>query len=109
MVVGWILVTHDGNGGLKSCDHRHGVGVNKGVKWGSEEDCYLKRVESRALAARRKAIADCLEMVQQSTPTVPTHVRAMRAVFIVLLVFVAYKFYQQHIWCRPNCELQPAS
>ena len=42
MVVGWILVTHDGNGGLKSCDHRHGVGVKKGVKWGSEEDCYLK-------------------------------------------------------------------
>ena len=33
MVVGWILVTHDGNGGLKSCDHRHGVGVKKGVTW----------------------------------------------------------------------------
>ena len=44
MVVGWILVTHDGNGGLKSCDHRHGVGVKKGVKWGSEEDCYLNFV-----------------------------------------------------------------
>ena len=39
VVVGWILVTHDGNGGLRSCDHRHGVGVKKGVKWGSEEDC----------------------------------------------------------------------
>jgi len=44
VVVGWILVTHDGNGGLKSCDHRHGVGVKKGVKWGSEEDCYLNSI-----------------------------------------------------------------
>ncbi len=35
VVVGWILVTHDGNGGLRSCDHRHGVGVKKGAKWGS--------------------------------------------------------------------------
>ena len=42
VVVGWILVTHDGYGGLRSCEHRHGVGVKNGVKWGSEEDCYLK-------------------------------------------------------------------
>ena len=42
MVVGWILVTHDGNGGLRSCDHRHGVGVKKGVKRASEAECYLK-------------------------------------------------------------------
>ena len=40
MVVGWILVTHDGNGGLRSCDHRHGVGVKKGVKRASEAECY---------------------------------------------------------------------
>ena len=42
VVVGWILVTHDGNGGLRSCDHRHGVGVKKGVKRASEAECYLK-------------------------------------------------------------------
>ena len=24
------MVTHDGYGGLRSCDHRHGVGVKKG-------------------------------------------------------------------------------
>ena len=36
VVVGWILVTHDGYGGLRSCEHRHGVGVNNGVKKG---DC----------------------------------------------------------------------
>ena len=42
VVVGWIMVTHDGNGGLRSCDHRHGVGVKKGVKRGSEAECYLK-------------------------------------------------------------------
>ena len=42
MVVGWILVTHDGNGGLRSCDHRHGVSVKNGVKRGSEAECYLK-------------------------------------------------------------------
>ena len=36
MVVGWILVTHDGNGGLRSCDHRHGVSVKNGVKRGVE-------------------------------------------------------------------------
>ena len=41
MVVGWILVTHDGNGGLRSCDHRHGVGVKKGVKRASEADCHF--------------------------------------------------------------------
>ena len=41
MVVGWILVTHDGNGGLRSCDHRHGVSVKNGVKRGSEAECYL--------------------------------------------------------------------
>ena len=41
VVVGWILVTHDGNGGLRSCDHRHGVGVKKGVKRASEAECYL--------------------------------------------------------------------
>ena len=44
MVVGWILVTHDGNGGLRSCDHRHGVGVKKGVKRGSEAETTLKRL-----------------------------------------------------------------
>ena len=44
VVVGWILVTHDGNGGLRSCDHRHGVSVKNGVKRGSEAECYLKRV-----------------------------------------------------------------
>ena len=44
MVVGWILVTHNGYGGLRSCEHRHGGcrGVNNGVKRGSEADCYLK-------------------------------------------------------------------
>ena len=42
VVVGWILVTHDGNGGLRSCDHRHGVSVKNGVKRGSEAECYLK-------------------------------------------------------------------
>ena len=42
MVVGWILVTHDGYGGLRSCEHRHGVGVKNGVKRGSEAECYLK-------------------------------------------------------------------
>ena len=41
VVVGWILVTHDGFGGLRSCDHRHGVGVKNGVKRGSEAECYL--------------------------------------------------------------------
>ena len=41
MVVGWILVSHDGNGGLRSCDHRHGVSVKNGVKRGSEAECYL--------------------------------------------------------------------
>ena len=43
VVVGWILVTHDGNGGLGSCDceHRHGVGMKNGVKRGSEAECYL--------------------------------------------------------------------
>ena len=44
MVVGWILVTHDGNGGLRSCDHRHGVSVKNGVKRGSEAECYLKEI-----------------------------------------------------------------
>ena len=44
MVVGWILVTHDGNGGLRSCDHRHGGSVKNGVKRGSEAECYLKIV-----------------------------------------------------------------
>ena len=33
-------------------------------------------------------------MTQQST-NAPT--RALRAIFIVLLAFVAYKFYQQHV------------
>ena len=42
VVVGWILVTHDGNGGLRSCDHRHGVSVKNGVKRGSEADCRQK-------------------------------------------------------------------
>ena len=42
MVVGWILVTNDGYGGLRSCEHRHGVGVKNGVKRGSEAECYLK-------------------------------------------------------------------
>ena len=32
MVVGWIPVTHDGNGGLRSCGNRHRVCVKKGVK-----------------------------------------------------------------------------
>ena len=41
MVVGWILVIHDGNEGLRSCEHRHGVGVKNGVKMGSEEVCYV--------------------------------------------------------------------
>ena len=39
MVVGWILVTHGGNGGRRSFRHRHGVGVKNGVKRGSEADC----------------------------------------------------------------------
>ena len=43
VVVGWILVTHDGNGGLRSCDHRHGVSVKNGVKRGSEAECYLNQ------------------------------------------------------------------
>ena len=42
VVVGWILVSHDGNGGLRSCDHRHGVSVKNGVKRGSKAECYLK-------------------------------------------------------------------
>ena len=41
MVVGWILVTHDGYGGLRSCEHRHGDGVKNGVKRGSEAECRL--------------------------------------------------------------------
>ena len=47
MVVGWILVTHDGNGGLRSCDHRHGVSVKKGVKRGSEADASWKLLPKR--------------------------------------------------------------
>ena len=43
VVVGWILVTHGGNGGRRSFRHRHGVGVKNGVKRGSEAECYLKR------------------------------------------------------------------
>ena len=39
VVVGWILVTRDGNGGLGSCEEHHGVGVKKDVKRGSEADC----------------------------------------------------------------------
>ena len=46
VVVGWILVTHDGNGGRRSCDHRHGVSVKNGVKRGSEAECYLKSVRT---------------------------------------------------------------
>ena len=39
VVVGWILVTHDGNGGLRSCDHRHGVSVkNGGKRWYQGQD-----------------------------------------------------------------------
>ena len=41
VVVGWILVTHGGNGGRRSFRHRHGVGVKNGVKRGSEADCRL--------------------------------------------------------------------
>ena len=55
MVVGWILVTHDGNGGLRSCDHRHGVGVKKGVKRASEAECYLNNhFQLSALKARKE-------------------------------------------------------
>ena len=42
VVVGWILVTHGGNGGRRSFRHRHGVGVKNGVKRGSEAECRLK-------------------------------------------------------------------
>ena len=69
MVVGWIPVTHDGNGGLKSCDHRHGVGVKKGVKWGSEEDCYLN-----AAAAGAGWLA---ETVRRRYLTSSTHAHAL--------------------------------
>ncbi len=41
VVVGWILVTLEETGCRGSCERRHGVGVNNGVKRGSEEDCYL--------------------------------------------------------------------
>ena len=81
MVVGWILVTHDGNGGLRSCDHRHGVGVKKGVKWGSEEDCYLnpfratENCRSRARPSTHRArpleVAHCIRDASHlpGTPT----------------------------------------
>ena len=36
VVMGWILATHDGYGALRSCEHRHGVGVKNGVKRGSD-------------------------------------------------------------------------
>ena len=40
--MGWILVTLEETGCRGSCERRHGLGVNNGVKRGSEEDCYLK-------------------------------------------------------------------
>ena len=52
VVVGWILVILEETGCRGSCERRHGVGVNNGVKRGSEEDCYLKLHSSRPGAGR---------------------------------------------------------
>ena len=61
--------THDGYGGLRSCDHRHGVGVKHGVKRGSEAKCYLKRAHAipfGTLAVRLRA-----HQAQRAAPVAP--------------------------------------
>ena len=48
VVVGWILVTHDGYGGLRSCEHRYGVGVKNGLKKGDLRQSAYRKVQPKA-------------------------------------------------------------
>ena len=48
------MVTHDGYGGLRSCEHRYGVGVKNGLKRGSEAVCLPYTAESPVFARRER-------------------------------------------------------
>ena len=67
VVVGWILVTHGGNGGRRSFRHRHGVGVKNGVKRGSEADCRLNSL-TQSLNESRKLSQKIIPTKQTVTP-----------------------------------------
>ena len=59
--MGWIPVTNDG---LRSCEHRHGVGVNNGVKRGSEAECRLNFALRNQ--STKTAVCKCLPCVSSA-------------------------------------------
>ena len=95
------MVTNDGNGGLRSCDHRHGVSVKKGV-WKGD-----LRQNATLLWSEREESAVTSATARRSPRNGPES-GPIRALYSTVYTLASYRaaFTSVGGWCREACPIE---